>query len=211
MKNKERLAYGHYFQFVYYPQDRQDISQLYLLGMLHFSPMHNAKCKTQEQAKNNWLDYYNNHNKPHYHVMIHSNRKMTENTFIQAVCEILHGDLSGIAIVKGKCYVEDTTAVLRYYLHLDIPTKEHFNLADSLQGVTPTFAKDCAKAYDAELSYIVQTAIYLGKATTLEDIIFMWGNENWILSAWLKQGKNSYIVNSMLNDKRFKERRLYQC
>lgn len=210
-----------YFQFVIYPEERPFYKlDLVSLGILHESPLHHANengpykkipkyvgKSAYNDGQNGFVLTYEQEPKDHIHATVRTPKTKTENAFIAELCEVLKGDMTGIAICKGLCAIEEKNLdyVLRYYLHLDIPTKEHFNIENALSNVNMSFASHCAKAYEPEIRYIVSTAISDGLCETFEDVTYLWGRENWIITAWLNRGKNMQFVYNMLLSQKVKE------
>lgn len=186
-----------YFTFIWYPAERPHLfekgnEKLYNLGFFTMSPLHNG---VENQ-------YYIGGKKPHYHMLCKSANKKTANAFIKDLCDALGNNLQGIAIHKEDIGVENVELMLRYFMHLNNPTKEKFDLLQFLIKCEIPFASEYAKAFQTEIQVFVQAFICSKGSTEFQEVLGCLGNSNIIITEWLNQRKHMQLVYNMLNDNR---------
>lgn len=188
-----------YFTVVIYPEEitKQNFNALFSLGWVFISPIHNAEIDSKYDCLLVPVTYV--YPKKHQHLLIKMPNKQTENAFIKKLCDALNKDFTGIALHKGDSMVKDVSMMIRYFYHMDSPSKEPFNWEDSLQDVHPTFEEEILKAFNSEISFKVSLLIQTGVIKNIQNIIFYYPNST-ILNKWLYTGRNMYVVNSQFNE-----------
>lgn len=205
-------TYSNYFTVVVYDEFTR-INLLYELGSLYFSPVHfyqnrhkSDACKPQAfdliKASNEWRLYGYTERKPHQHILIKTARNYTENTFIQALLQLLNNDVTGIAIHQGDCLTKRPDLALRYFYHIDNPTKEHFNLATAFESVMPAFTKEVVTAFEIEITHIITSEILMGNIKSIEDVL-IYNSYSLVFEEYLRRGHNMYLVMSTIKDRRY--------
>ncbi len=197
LQGKKKPKAYNYFTFVWYPQDRPKLfkkgnEKLYNLGFFTMSPFHN-------QIPDNYLI---GKGKPHYHVLCKSANKQTENAFIKALVDALGNSLQGVALHKGDTGVENVGLMLRYFLHLNNPVKEKFDVTSFLEECPIVFAGEYAKAFQTEIQVYVQAYIIGNMCTEFAQVLAILGNSNIVITEWLNQRKHMQLVYNLLNDNR---------
>ena len=203
-------TYSNYFTVVIYPDEFKRFELLYELGALYRSPIHNAYKHFRNKeppnalavANNEWIPYGYKPKKAHQHILIKTPNTYTENTFLVKLLGVLKNDITGIAIHQGDCFVKKPQTLLRYFYHVDNPTKEHFNLETAFECVEPQFTKEVASAFEVEITHIITHHIYNGDFTSLNDIIF-YNSNSLVFEEFLRRSHNLYYVMSVFKENRF--------
>ena len=199
---------SNYFTVVVYPLEFQRDNDLWMLGSVYDSPIHNAKQPTTPMCRETFITFENgfcfsssfeNVGKPHIHKLIKTPNKMTENAFIEKLCKILGKDLTGIAIHKGDTLVKEPTTLLRYFYHLDSPMKEPFDYTQAFIQVPRVFTKEIVSAFDIEIREQITFNIQMGIYENINQIIFA-NDYSLVFTEWLYRGRNMYVINSMFNE-----------
>jgi len=195
------LPTSNYFTVVIYPNEieKNTINSLYQLGTIYFSPIHFHQAenvKIGDFAPSQFKE-----RKAHQHLLIKSCNKITENSFIMRLCDILNNDFTGLSLHKGDCLVKKPEQMIRYFYHLDNPTKEHFDLEDAFEDVPINFTNEVVNAFNNEITLRVSFAIQADEIENIQQLIGFYANSA-ILTKWLFTGRNMYVVNSMFNEKR---------
>lgn len=203
--------YSNYFTVVIYDEFKR-LDKLLELGQIYQSPIHFSKLRHHSrerpnefglvEATNEWRLYGAKENKPHQHILIKTPNTYTENTFLVKLMAVLENDITGIAIHKDDCLVKKPQTMLRYFYHLDNPTKEHFNLATAFESVMPCFTKEVVSAFETEITHIITSEIYSGNITSLQDII-QYNSYSLVFEEYLRRSHNLYYVMSVLKDLRY--------
>ena len=202
----QSLPTSNYFTLVVYPDEMlpNTVNELYNLGAIFFSPIHNS-----QPIPNCFIgDFRPSDYKPpkkHQHVLIKCSNKITENAFIIRLCDVLHNNFTGVALHKGDSLVKSPDIMLRYFYHLDNPTKEHFNLETAFMDVYWSFTEEVIKAFNLEITMLVSYRINIGEIENIQQIQTYYPNSA-VLTKWLFTGRNMYVVNSMFNEIRRNER-----
>lgn len=187
-----------YFTLVIYPKEikGENLAKLFSLGWVYISPIHNQEpiCYDELPSVLSIAGI-----KEHQHYLFKMPNKQTENSFIQKVCEVLHKDLTGVAIHKGDCLVKDVSMMIRYFYHMDSPNKEPFDWEDAIMYCHPTFEVEVLKAFNSEITFKVSVLIQTEVIKNINNIIFYYPNST-ILNKWLYTGRNMYVVNSQFNE-----------
>lgn len=197
--SRQYLSRSHFFTTVIYPGEfGKKVNLLYNLGSVYFSPIHHGDYGFSREETALTVK-----KKDHQHIMIRTSRKMTENAFIEQLCELLHNDLSGIALHTGDTLVSDPAFLLRYFYHLDNPLKEHFDLMEAFNDVFPNFTDIVIKAFDKEIRGAVTYNIFEGNIKSFQDIC-TFGSQTIVFQEWLFRGHNAYVVKNLLDERKKK-------
>lgn len=195
---RKNNASGYFFTVVIYPDEfGQKVKLLYNLGSVYFSPIHHGDYLGKPKSEFEIVHKI----KDHQHLMIRAPTKMTANAFIIKLMDLLHNDITGIAISKEFILVTDPAQMLRYFYHLDNPLKEHFPIETALDDVLPNFTDVVIKAFDKEIRGIVLANIFEGNVRRLKDVCTL-GCCSIVFQEWLFKGKNGYVVKQMIDEER---------
>ena len=211
--------YSNYFTVVIYAEFNR-LEKLLELGQIYQSPIHFSRNNHYVReppkptdiisATNEWILYGSKENKPHQHIMIKTANKYTENTFLVALMKILKNDITGIAIHESQVLVKSPTTLLRYFYHIDNPTKEHFNLATAFESVQPMFTKEVVSAFEVEIRHLILSEIMNGNIKNLQDVL-TYNSYSLVFEEYLSRGRNLYLVMSLFKETReVKENKKYE-
>lgn len=201
-------ASSNYFTLVVYPLEFNRDNELWKLGSIFESPIHNANhdfhpmCNATVVCSENFGSYvksFEMQGKPHIHKLIKTPNKITENAFIEKLCRVLGNDLHGIALHKGDTLVKEPTTLLRYFYHLDSPMKEVFDYTQAFIQVPRVFTKEVVSAFDIEIREDITLGIQTGRYENINQIIFA-HEYSLVYTEWLYRGRNMYVVNSQFNE-----------
>lgn len=195
---RTKLGSGYFFTFVIYPSEfGKRVQLLYNLGCFYQSPIHHGDYKGKPQSDYELVKKI----KDHQHIMVRAPTKMTGNSFIQLLMQVLNNDLTGIAISKEHILVTEPSQMLRYFYHLDNPMKEHFPIESALDDVLPNFVDVVLKAFDKEIRGIVCANIFAGNIKSFQDIC-TFGSFNNVYQEWLFRGRNAYVIKNLLDERK---------
>lgn len=200
----KQLPTSNYFTIVVYPNEFKNFNVFYNLGSVFFSPLHNLQTQPFGFIGDFCPSDYKVP-KPHYHLLIKCSNKITENAFIIRLSELLHNDFTGVALHKGDSLVKNAEIMLRYFYHLDNPTKEHFNVELAFQEQFLNFTEEIIKAFNLEITLRISFGISSGEIENIQQIMTLYPCSA-ITTKWLYTGKNMYVVNSLFNEFRRNER-----
>ena len=202
--------YSNYFTVVIYSEFNR-LEKLLELGQIYQSPIHFSKNNHYVReppkqfdiitATTEWILYGSKENKPHQHIMIKTANKYTENTFLVELMRILKNDITGIAIHESQVLVKSPITLLRYFYHLDNPTKEHFNLATAFESVQPMFTKEVVSAFEIEIRHLIISEIMNGNIKNLQDVL-TYNSYSLVFEEYLSRGRNLYMVMSLFKEMR---------
>lgn len=187
-----------YFTLVIYPKEikGENLAKLFSLGWVYISPIHNMEQNEYDDLPS-VLSLQGV--KEHQHYLFKMPNKQTSNAFVKKVCEVLNKDLTGVALHKADCLVKDVSMMIRYFYHMDSPSKEPFNWEDAVMDCHPTFEDEVLKAFNSEITFKVSVLIQNEVIKNINNIIFYYPNST-ILNKWLYTGRNMYVVNSQFNE-----------
>lgn len=198
-KGQQNNDKSYFFTCVIYPEFTR-LNKLYDLGYIYESPIHYDNPDELLYKKLNYCgsDACRPDYKPHKHILIKTAKKLTENAFLDKIIKLLNYDITGIAIHKGECLVGDAKMMIRYFYHLDNPTKEHFDINTAFDNVYPCFASLLSSAFDTEICHILTWYILSNHITKLTDVLTFNGINTLVFESWLRQGRNLYYIKSFL-------------
>lgn len=206
-----------YFTFIIYPGEFPSylIKELVPLGVMMISPLHTPSCEKVNFSESpsgslrvigtDLSMFIDDDLKDHYHVIVKSTNKITEISFMQKVCDLLHNDLRGISVNPTDCGVADPSMLIRYFYHLDHPHKQQFDFHLDTLDVPKVFFEECKKAFSVELCMIIQkefvmcdclNSLYSHINTHCSPFI------SWIF--W--NSKNTYLISQLYKEQREMER-----
>ena len=192
------LPNGYYFTFVIYPKEfGKRVNLLYNLGSVYFSPIHHGDYKGRPKSDYELVKKV----KDHQHIMVRAPTKMTANSFIIKLCQLLNNDFTGLSYYDEEILVSDPSSLLRYFYHLDNPMKEHFDIESALDDVLPNFTDVVIKAFDKEIRGIVCARIFSGDIHTFQDICTL-GSFNIVFQEWLFRSHNAYVCKCLLDERK---------
>ena len=218
---EKKKAYR-YFTFLLYPDEFPGslIKDLASLGVMMISPLHTPYVETHPPDNVSFsselrkvaetalaeIGFNDDELKDHFHVICKSANKITENSFVSNVCELLHNDLRGISINPQNCGVEAPELLLRYFYHLDHPSKQHFDFDLMDINVPLAFFKECRSAFQVEIDLWIMAEFEhssslnnLRNATTGSPFL------SWVF--W--NSKNTYLISQLYKEQREVERSQY--
>lgn len=214
---EKKKAYR-YFTFLLYPDEFPGslIKDLAALGVMMISPLHTPYVETHPPDEKSFssalkatgfslveIGFIDEGLKDHFHVLCKSANKITENSFVSNLCELLHNDLRGIAVNPKNCGVEAPELMLRYFYHLDHPSKQHFKFDLIDLDVPLAFFKECRAAFQIEIDLWIMAEFdhstslnSLRNATTGSPFL------SWVF--W--NSKNTYLISQLYKEQREVER-----
>lgn len=197
---EKQLPTSYYFTIVVYPDEmpKGTINKLYELGSIFISPIHSGK-KTADTFIGEFAPSEYKPPKKHQHLLVKHSNKTTANIFIQKLCMVLNNDFTGVSLHKEDCLVKSPEMMIRYFYHLDNPTKEHFNIELAFEDVPLNFTEEVIKAFNTEITLLVTGAIQKGEIENIQQIVYYYHNSA-VLTKWLYTGRNMYVVNSQFNE-----------
>ena len=215
---EKKKAYR-YFTFILYPEEFPSscIKDLVPLGVMMVSPLHdpNEEHKSDGFSSCSALHvvgtelssfcFSDDDYKIHYHVIVKSPNKITEISFMQKVCELLHNDLRGISISPYDCGVADPSLLIRYFYHLDHPHKQQFNFDLASLDVPTAFFKECKDAFAIEISMLLQKEFVM--CDSLNSLYTHINAHTTAFISWnFWNSKNTYLISQLYKEQREMER-----